>query len=369
MNKFDPDTLKAYIHDGGFFVEKHPSANLFIYGYSNNHNIKWDEQNKHLRGLILDDNGIVKARSFPKFFSYRSYLSQNKILLSNNQILDLPSTDFQIFEKLDGTLGVLYWIKNKPFIASQRSFTSKKALIATELLYQNYKHSIDLFKRDRTYLFEVISPETKVIVNYKKKRELYLIGILDNETGTQLPLEDVGIPMVKNYTSDFSFVKNFKDLQNLNIPEMEGFVIVFNNGIRFKIKFPWYSEVHKLLDQLMFLDRTKYNICQKLKTHLNIDFKYISNADVYNCLNEENSLDSILKNVPAIYYYYGFEEWLIKIVNKYNFQKNRINNGEIKSQDLKKLTPDYEEIFTVNRNQIIDSAMLNLYNRIESTYD
>ncbi len=57
MNKFDIKILNSYVKGKGFCVEKHPNADLFIYGYSNNNSIKWDDYSLNIRGLILDGNG------------------------------------------------------------------------------------------------------------------------------------------------------------------------------------------------------------------------------------------------------------------------------------------------------------------------
>lgn len=312
--KKDFPKLSSYINNGGFIVEKHFSEDLFIYGYSvleNNFRI-WDNFSVNLRGLIVNSVGEVISRGIPKFFTFKSTLSERKILLNENQLFNIPVGPFEIHEKIDGTLGILYWINDKPFIASQRSFRGKKVEKANSIFYSKYQSLFNLLKRDRTYLFEFIYPETRVVVNYGDIEDMYLIAVIENSTGESLNLEDenVGFPLPANYTEDFKQVTNFKDLQNLNLRNKEGFVIKFADGQRIKIIFPWYRETHNLIDQLKYLHKSIHSLNSRLKKHLNLPSKPLSFKHICEKIQSGESLSAIEKNIPDAFYYYGVEEWI-----------------------------------------------------------
>jgi RNA ligase len=40
---------------------------------------------------------------------------------------------------MDGSLGILYWIKDKPFVATRGSFESDQAVKATKILHERYQ--------------------------------------------------------------------------------------------------------------------------------------------------------------------------------------------------------------------------------------
>ena len=67
MNKFDKKLLDEYVNLTSISLEKHPTEDLFIYGYHSNleeSNIIWDDCNKHCRGLIIDSEGLDLFISF-----------------------------------------------------------------------------------------------------------------------------------------------------------------------------------------------------------------------------------------------------------------------------------------------------------------
>ncbi|MDR1974496.1 MAG: T4 RnlA family RNA ligase [Bacteroidales bacterium] len=203
-------------------MEKHPRADLYIYGYyATTKNHVWDNISEQCRGLILDKDGNVVAKPFQKFWTFQQYLSDTTLLLNDNQIVEIPKCQFKILEKIDGTMATLYWIKDIPYLATQRSFTNPKAIVATRLLHEKYSHLFSSLNKKYTYIFEVVYPETKVIVDYKDKKDLYLIGLIENETGQNLSLTQTGFPTCMDYTNDFKHLKNFNDIAQLNVENQE----------------------------------------------------------------------------------------------------------------------------------------------------
>lgn len=212
-------------------VRKHPSADLFIYNYTQR--TQWDNlwtpETKACRGLITDGARRIVARPFEKFFNVEQHET-------------LPAEPFDVYEKLDGSLGVLYHVGGKPQIATRGAFESPQAREANRILAEKFPHLE--FNPTLTYLFEVIYPDNRIVVNYGDRRELVLLAIIETATGCELPLptEDVGLPVVRRHDG-----ADLESLRALNLENQEGFVIRFKSGLRVKLKFADYKRLHKLL--------------------------------------------------------------------------------------------------------------------------
>lgn len=318
MIKFNKNLLDKYSKYSSISVEKHPTEEYYLYGYHaglEKSNIIWDENNIHCRGLIIDGNGEVIARPFPKFFTYRKYINESTLLLSEGRNFNIPQTGFKIYEKVDGTMTTLYWIDDKPFLSTQRSFTNVNAKEATKILYEKYSHTFSKFKRDRTYIFEAIFPETNVLIDYGNSSDLYMIGVLDNQTGENLPLEDIGFPVAKDYTDIYKDIQNFEALQNLDLPNQEGFVVVFDNGERIKLKFPWYKDAHRIMDEIIVREKQLFLMNRQLSQKLQLKNSYVTNILVWNHLKNNINIESIYNNLPQIFFSVGVEQWIIDIAN------------------------------------------------------
>ncbi|MGG8496981.1 RNA ligase [Tenacibaculum sp. TC6] len=367
-NKFEIEKLNQYVKLGKFTVEKHQDDDIYIYGYSqidsNSHNrIKWDDFNINMRGLIVDSDGNVLSRAFQKFFTYKNYVSEDTILLSENQIQKIKTNNFRIFEKVDGTFTILYWIKDTPYLATQRSFKSPKAKKATEILHKKYKHTFDKLNRKKTYIFEAIYPETRVLVDYGEEEKLYLLGILDTETGNEEELVNIGFPIAKEYTQDFSYIKNIEDIKQLNLPNMEGFVLKYKDGLRIKVKFPWYERAHKVFNQIIAYKNASYQLEEQLKTILNIPKRKLTRKELWEHFENNGTISDIEKNIPDPLYSLGIEEW---IKNEYDSflsftkQNNLSDIGSLKNDicfdfDSKIDLPESESVVWNRINRIIMS--------------
>jgi RNA ligase len=225
----DIQKLKELIDADYINVQKHPHAELYIYNYSAKaqYDRVWNEWTLACRGLILNENNEIIARPFQKFFNLGEYEKQV-----------VPNESFEVFEKMDGSLGILYWIDNEPFIATRGSFLSMQSQKATEMLKTKYKTSLSLIDKTKTYLFEIIYPENRIVVDYGVEEKLVLLAIIDIQTGQEEELVDIGIEIVKKYDG-INDIKSLKDLE---------------------VKFEEYVRIHRIVTQV-----SSYNIWEYLK--------------------------------------------------------------------------------------------------------
>ncbi len=229
----DHHAIRREIEAGYISEQHHPEWSLRILNYTQRCQFdwRWNSQTMQCRGLIVDDAWNIIARPFPKFFSVEQLGGV------------IPVEPFEAYEKLDGSLGILYFVDGKPQMASRGSFISEQAQRANAMLESKYKDA----KLDPsfTYLFEIIYPENRIVVDYGGREELVLLAIIETATGKEWPLHsyDSVFPVVKRYDG-FS---QFDELLANQDSSREGFVVRFESGQRVKIKFDEYKRLHKLL--------------------------------------------------------------------------------------------------------------------------
>lgn len=160
-----------------------------------------------------------------------------------------------------------------PFIATRGSFISEQSVKANQILNTKYEHIIERLNPDYTYLFEIIYPENRIVVNYGDTEDLVLLSVVNNNTGKEEALEGVGFPVVKRYNG----IKDINALQTLEEDNKEGFVIRFTSGLRYKVKFKEYVRLHRIITQ-------------------------VSNISIWEYLRDGNTLDELLERVPDEFY-------------------------------------------------------------------
>lgn len=242
----------------------HKNLPLSIWNYSPKaqYESAWDQYPLLLqtRGLIIDNDGNVAARPFKKFFN----IEENR---------HTPTQDFEVFEKMDGSLGIMFKYKGEMVCATRGSFNSDQASWMTKFANQyNYQ---DIIVEGFTYLFEIIYPENRIVVDYNGEERLVLLGVINTETGEEVPHEDLyeGFDVVKKYDG----VRDYSELKGKVEQNAEGFVVRFSNGNRMKIKGEEYLRLHKIMTN-------------------------ISTTGVWEHLSNGGDINELLKDVPDEFY-------------------------------------------------------------------
>lgn len=232
--------IGEYVDTGLITQRSHPNYPLWIFNYTPKamYNNIWDEVTMQCRGLITNFAGNVIARPFKKFFN----IDQETPFPFS---LDQP---YSMSKKMDGSLGILYQWEGKFAIATRGSFESDQAIFATELLNTKYKTVIDNYFRYNlgwTFLFEIIYPENKIVVNYGDLKEIVHIGLVEILTGVQRgPSKIPGMESAEKVSLQFS------DIFGTDSETEEGFVATFADGNNIKFKFPTYLMRAKIMNNL-----------------------------------------------------------------------------------------------------------------------
>lgn len=233
----DVNLLHKMIDLGYVLVNKHPNVDLYILNYSKVCPIDkmWNDVTEKCRGLIVDSEGNIKARPFRKFYNYEEIEDKSII----------PNLPFKVYDKMDGSLGILYWIDDIPYIATKGSFISEQAQIGTAILHAMGYNVFKKLDKNITYLFEIITPEDPKVVNYGETEDIFLITGINIETGEEINIDDM-IMFRPVYT--YNNVKQWENLREIiDGTNREGFVIKFSNNFRLKLKYTEYFELHHIL--------------------------------------------------------------------------------------------------------------------------
>jgi len=311
------EILQKYHTDGLLHKQTHPTLDLTIWNYSPKVQYEklWDDITIQCRGLVTNSKGDIVARPFKKFFNYEEHKPE-----------DIPNEDYVVYEKMDGSLGILFyyeeeltderryniWFNNNyetgmerffdpnnlpdfdnPYyeptpktkgewiLATRGSFTSPQSIKGKEIL--DNKYDISSLRKDNTYLFEIIYPENRIVVDYKGEEKLVLLGAIHTETGNEVPdsslffMEEGGFELVTTYKT---WGEEYDLLQEEISKDREGYVIRFKNGFRMKIKGEEYKRLHKILTN-------------------------ISNRDIWEYLKDNKPFDELLEKVPD-----EFNDWV-----------------------------------------------------------
>jgi RNA ligase len=245
--------LKELINNGYLAQKYSDDGKLVLYNYTNKciYDKKWNKITLNNRGHVYDaKTGHLIAVAFPKFFN----LSELPTSKSRNLV---KKKDYRCYEKLDGSLGIIYHYEGRWRVNTRGSFNSEQAKEAFDML-RNYNLKIPIFF---TLLVEIIYPENRIVIDYKNKRELVLLSVYNRITGKELSRKEIeiishntGIPIVKEYDLTFEEMFEFQKQKNITI---EGFVVRFKNGERVKIKNIEYLKIARLIAGLTPLNLWK----------------------------------------------------------------------------------------------------------------
>jgi len=330
------EKLETYFQNGLLSKQKHPKYDLFIWNYTPKvqYDRLWDDITIQCRGLVTDSKGKIIARPFKKFFNYEEHKPE-----------DIPNEDYVVYEKMDGSLGILFyyeeeltdetryniWFNNnyetgmerffnpndlpdfdnsyyEPtpkkrgewILATRGSFTSPQAIKGREILD---RHDISAWRKDNTYLFEIIYPENRIVVDYKGEEKLVVLGGIHTETGEEIPdsslfwTQDSGFEVVMTYKT---WGETYDLLKEEISKDREGYVIRFKNGFRMKIKGDEYVRLHRILTN-------------------------ISNRDIWEYLKDNRPFDELLEKVPD-----EFNNWvkttILDLQNQFDTIKTDVEN-------------------------------------------
>lgn len=244
LNQLMDPALLAEMIDAKYVREQtHPvDPELRILNYTERAQFDrvWNDVTRQCRGLIVR-HGEVMARPFPKFFNH-----------GEPDAPHLEAGRISVFDKLDGSLGILYRnpsVDGGYAVATRGSFGSEQAACGTLWLIARPFNDPDWKftpAEGVTYLFEILYPENRIVVDYGGYYGLILLDILDNVAGAPRP--DLYETWPGRRVDEFQYQSVTEVLAAEPRPNREGFVIYHHDtGHRVKVKYDEYVRLHRLV--------------------------------------------------------------------------------------------------------------------------
>ncbi|MFF4366817.1 RNA ligase [Streptomyces sp. NPDC001594] len=249
-----PAQALAQAVDAGHVTRKrHPELPLSIYTYTRaaQYERVWNQVTVRCRGLVADDaTGAVVALPLPKFFNVGEHVSGQPYAPA------LPDEPFEVYDKVDGSLAVVFHYAGRWHVASKGSFVSTQATWA-----QRHLDACDTtaLVPGTTYLAEILYPQNRIVVDYGDRRDLVLLAAFEL-TGAEVPLAEAaahwsGIGSVVKVWPAMPLPELLALTESNTLPggdqatgmDAEGFVLRFASGVRAKAKLSEYVRLHKLL--------------------------------------------------------------------------------------------------------------------------
>lgn len=176
--------------------------------------------------------GLIVGRSFDKFHN----LDVNK---------HTPDDNFVLYEKLDGSLIILFYYENEWIVASRGSFIGPQVTRAQKFLIQKY--DISKLEKDKSHVFELLYPENKIVVDYGDREEMVYLASFRKDGAESFDteiMEKAGFAVVRTIKDIHGYDGHYDAFKALNLLNSEGAVVRFGNGSRAKIKFENYVQSH-----------------------------------------------------------------------------------------------------------------------------
>lgn len=274
---FDDRLFYQMFEEGYIKSQMHPTAPYVIYNYTDKctWDEAWNEVTLQCRGLIVNaETDEVIARPFRKFFNHDQ--PQAPTLGLEDEVI--------VLDKLDGSLGIQYRLPDgSPAIATRGSFTSEQAQWATDWLRINTA-SLPPVGEGETYLYEIIYPENRIVVDYGGFEGLILLGMVNIETGK------VSVLDASHYTA-IAAIHPYKTwAEVLAAPDREnaeGFVVYKKaTNEMVKVKYEDYKRLHKYMTR-------------------------VTERHVWECLAEERPLDLEFAGAPD-----EFHGWVREVADR-----------------------------------------------------
>ena len=263
---------------------------------------------KIARGKIVNmKTREIVSYPFDKFFNIGEKPETKEELV--RECLE-KSTYVYVTEKKDGSLVSISRYNNDLLITTNGSFENYQTEWSMQILKEKYSDFFEKAEQGYTYIFELIHPENRIVVDYFGEKDLYLLAVRDLSTHKLLSLPQIhsiankyGFPYPEVY--DFNNLDDILHLaKTLSGANKEGWV--FRIGLpdgtekMVKIKLEEYFAMHSAIDKIRLSFVYRHLLANDLD-----DFFAVANAEQKKKIDEKVALvqeirDKITTNAKAL---------------------------------------------------------------------
>lgn len=266
------DGLNDAIRDGLVTARRHPTLPLTVYNYTNacQYAWAWTPITTAARGLVIDDHGQVVARPWAKIFNAHEHDRGHAFAPP------LPDEPFEVYEKVDGSLAIIFWYQDTWRVATRSTFESAQAQWAQAWLD---KSDTSRLIPGVVYLAEAVYPLNRIVVDYGPREDLVLLGATRSD-GSELRLAEAaehwqGIGSVVTAFPPVTFLELSRraaaglDLTGKPVTgiESEGWVIRYESGLRVKVKNEDYVRLAAVVGEIGTEDVWRWTAIAKFGPH------------------------------------------------------------------------------------------------------
>lgn len=257
----DAAKLDEYILSGLVDRAEHATFPLAMltYGRKAVYDHVWDSVTSKCRSLIYNiETQEIVARSFEKFHNFGAVVGEYAGAGGPNA--EGAIGEPEVWEKMDGFLCTMYTYAGKSYIASKGSFRSPHAKWATNWYQRHETRNTSgwVWPEGYTPVFEGITPNLRIVVDYGRRAELVLLALINNETGEELNatalqqwayVNAVTMPTIFKMST-----KEATENANSDGKNFEGYVLVWRRPgktpYRLKVKYLDYLRLHRFVTQV-----------------------------------------------------------------------------------------------------------------------
>jgi RNA ligase len=235
------------VEAGNLTAQRKDGLVLFDYNKTCSFEGHWNHVTLNARGIVFEEaTGKLVARPLAKFFNLTEPLCQ---------VSDLPvGEDFLALDKCDGSCGICFFYNGQWYVNTRGSFNSDQAAWAKKWLDANVDTSV--MEKEFTYVFEIIYPDNKIVIDYNGKETLVLLAAIHTETGVEYSYHGLkkygnlmGVEVVKAF--HYKTLEELFAAQGKLSSNEEGFVVWYTlTNFRFKLKGEEYCKIHRMLSNL-----------------------------------------------------------------------------------------------------------------------
>lgn len=303
--------------------------NLLLLKYSKTiWNTGWHNLAKQCRGKVIDLNTRqYVVYPFNKFFNLNEVGVKETELENIYDLLD--NADYiSVTDKKDGSAIIVTNHKGQIIVNTNGEFDNEQTRLAKGLLNKKYKYFYENIPEGYTFIFELIHPKNRIVLDYGDEQTLYLLAVRDLET-LKLKKYSELVKIAEQYHLDItesfefsnldSFIEKTEESDNIK----EGWVFRVINGdtdMMFKLKYQEYFRLSRI-KSIPSLKKV-YTLLQADKLD---DVLSVAEGDIK---------DTVMADVQILFDYIEKFKDLVKEDSDYLIKKYGFNKGEIPKETI-----------------------------------
>lgn len=277
--------------------------------------IGWSKLARQCRGKVINiRTREIVSYPFNKFFNLDEVEETKQEKLRD--LLEKDGVKISVTDKKDGSAIIVSKYNGEVVINTNGEFDNIQVTLAKKLLEDKYSYFYNNIPNGYTFVFELIHPDNKIVIDYGNEEKLYLLAVRDLEN-LELKTYSELIEIKEKYKLDITEAFEYTDLSDfldkaLSDEEVgkEGWVFSIKDGsdtFMFKLKFKEYFKLSRLKNKPSLkkvytlllnnnLDDVMAEVEDGIRTTIEEDVKVIYNyIDLYKKLVIEESVEVLEK--------------------------------------------------------------------------